>query len=190
MSFEAAPNATAKLTELEGRDAVRFERRLAHPPERVWRAITDRGELEAWFPADIEGDLGTVGRRAALPLPQRRGPDRGGRGAGERAAAGPRLHLGRPDAPLRARAGRRRAPGSSSPTPCPARRAPRRRPDGSSASTTSRRRLRRRRSPSRASTRSAGRSCTRATPRSSAWIPRPGAREIREMKEAGKLRLG
>jgi uncharacterized protein YndB with AHSA1/START domain len=40
---------------------VTFERRLAHSPERVWRAITDRTELRSWFPADIVGDLTTVG---------------------------------------------------------------------------------------------------------------------------------
>jgi hypothetical protein len=31
---------------------IRFERRLSHPVERVWRALTDPGELDAWFPPD------------------------------------------------------------------------------------------------------------------------------------------
>jgi uncharacterized protein YndB with AHSA1/START domain len=39
------------LTTIDGRPALRFERRLAHPIERVWRAITEPGELEAWFVA-------------------------------------------------------------------------------------------------------------------------------------------
>lgn len=34
---------------------LRFERRLAHPPEKVWRALTDSKELAHWFPARIEG---------------------------------------------------------------------------------------------------------------------------------------
>jgi uncharacterized protein YndB with AHSA1/START domain len=34
---------------------LRFERRLAHPPEKVWRALTDNKELAHWFPARIEG---------------------------------------------------------------------------------------------------------------------------------------
>jgi uncharacterized protein YndB with AHSA1/START domain len=48
-----------ELIELEGgKAAVRFERRLSHPPERVWRAITDPEELAAWFPDTIEGEFG------------------------------------------------------------------------------------------------------------------------------------
>jgi uncharacterized protein YndB with AHSA1/START domain len=44
-----------ELIELEGdRVGVRFERRLAHSPERVWRAITDTEELAKWFPARPE----------------------------------------------------------------------------------------------------------------------------------------
>jgi uncharacterized protein YndB with AHSA1/START domain len=47
-----------ELVELEdGKVAVRFERRLAHPPERVWRAITDAEDLAAWFPDTIEGEF-------------------------------------------------------------------------------------------------------------------------------------
>ena len=34
----------------------RFERRLPHRPEKVWRALTDAKELAAWFPAIVEGD--------------------------------------------------------------------------------------------------------------------------------------
>jgi uncharacterized protein YndB with AHSA1/START domain len=35
---------------------LRFERRLAHPPEKVWPALTEPGHLTVWFPADIEGE--------------------------------------------------------------------------------------------------------------------------------------
>lgn len=36
---------------------LRFKRRLAHPPAKVWRAITDPAELTAWFPAAVEAEL-------------------------------------------------------------------------------------------------------------------------------------
>ena len=39
------------LETVEGRPALRFERALAHPIERVWRAVSVPAELERWFPA-------------------------------------------------------------------------------------------------------------------------------------------
>jgi len=44
------------LREQDGRYVLRFERRLSHPAEEVWRAITEPGRLKEWFPADIEGE--------------------------------------------------------------------------------------------------------------------------------------
>jgi uncharacterized protein YndB with AHSA1/START domain len=41
----------------DGRIALRFERRFAHAPEKVWRAITETEHLHAWFPAIVEFDL-------------------------------------------------------------------------------------------------------------------------------------
>jgi uncharacterized protein YndB with AHSA1/START domain len=32
-----------------GRDVIRFERRLAHPIDKVWAALTERGELIKWW---------------------------------------------------------------------------------------------------------------------------------------------
>jgi uncharacterized protein YndB with AHSA1/START domain len=40
----------------DGRYVLRFERHIAHPPERVWRALTEPAELRRWFPADIVGE--------------------------------------------------------------------------------------------------------------------------------------
>jgi uncharacterized protein YndB with AHSA1/START domain len=40
----------------DGRWALRFERRLRHPPEKVWRAITEPGELRAWFVRILDYD--------------------------------------------------------------------------------------------------------------------------------------
>ena len=34
---------------------LRFERRLAHPQQKVWRALTEDAALAAWFPTTIEG---------------------------------------------------------------------------------------------------------------------------------------
>ena len=39
-----------------GRPAVRFERRLAHPVEAVWAAVTEPAELVHWFPTPVEID--------------------------------------------------------------------------------------------------------------------------------------
>jgi uncharacterized protein YndB with AHSA1/START domain len=36
-------------------------RELRHPPERVWRALTDPEELRQWAPFDADRDLGRTG---------------------------------------------------------------------------------------------------------------------------------
>ena len=46
-----------------GRWQLRFTRRLAHPLEKVWRAITEPEHLAHWFPTTIEGE-----RAAGAPL--------------------------------------------------------------------------------------------------------------------------
>jgi uncharacterized protein YndB with AHSA1/START domain len=38
---------------VDGRPALRFERRLPYPIERVWRAVTEPSELRQWFVADV-----------------------------------------------------------------------------------------------------------------------------------------
>jgi uncharacterized protein YndB with AHSA1/START domain len=53
------PQRDGELIEVgEDRVGVRFVRRLAHSPERVWRAITEPDELAKWFPDTIEGEFG------------------------------------------------------------------------------------------------------------------------------------
>jgi uncharacterized protein YndB with AHSA1/START domain len=42
---------------------LRFTRKLPHPPEKVWRALTEPEHLATWFPTDIEG-----ARVAGAPL--------------------------------------------------------------------------------------------------------------------------
>jgi uncharacterized protein YndB with AHSA1/START domain len=45
------------------RVGLRFERRLGHAPERVWRALTEAEDLKHWFPTNIIGE-----RREGAPL--------------------------------------------------------------------------------------------------------------------------
>jgi uncharacterized protein YndB with AHSA1/START domain len=45
----------AKPEQRDTPEVHRFERRLPHPPEEVFRALTDESELAEWFPATIEG---------------------------------------------------------------------------------------------------------------------------------------
>ena len=47
----------------DGKYVLRFERRLAHPPEKVWAALTEPDQLRRWFPTDIEGE-----RRPGAPI--------------------------------------------------------------------------------------------------------------------------
>ncbi|WP_158893824.1 SRPBCC family protein [Amycolatopsis anabasis] len=47
----------ATLDTIAGKPVLRFERRLQHPPSKVWRAVTDPAELKHWFPAAVETEL-------------------------------------------------------------------------------------------------------------------------------------
>ena len=96
------------LDTVDGRPALRFERRLAHPLDAVWRAVTEPSELAHWFPAAVNVDL-RVGGRLTFTFPDDRAADRGPR-HGARAAPPLRLLVGRRPPALRARA-RRRRPG-------------------------------------------------------------------------------
>lgn len=51
-----------ELEEQNGEARLRFTRRLGHSRERVWRALTEPGELSAWFPSTIDGDRRAGGR--------------------------------------------------------------------------------------------------------------------------------
>jgi uncharacterized protein YndB with AHSA1/START domain len=71
---------TASQQTVDGRPALRLERRLPYPMERVWRAVTEPAELERWFVAEVPWtpELGEVfeaggesGRITALDPPRR-----------------------------------------------------------------------------------------------------------------------
>src|SRR6516164_8336013 len=46
-----------KLESIGGRWQLRFTRELAHPQDKVWRAITEPEHLRAWFPQDFGGEV-------------------------------------------------------------------------------------------------------------------------------------
>jgi hypothetical protein len=56
---DASENGT--LEAAGDRWRLRFTRRLAHSPEKVWRAITEPEHLKAWFPDEIEGTFAPGG---------------------------------------------------------------------------------------------------------------------------------
>lgn len=67
-----------------GRVALRFERRLGKPPERVWKALTHPDQLRAWFPAvvDLDQPAGTeltfrptAEQKSRFDLPEPGGPN-------------------------------------------------------------------------------------------------------------------
>jgi uncharacterized protein YndB with AHSA1/START domain len=60
-----------------GRSALRLERRIAHPPEKVWRALTEPAALAHWFPSEVQVDL-RVGGTMGFVFPGREGPDMDG----------------------------------------------------------------------------------------------------------------
>ena len=45
-----------RLEQVGDRWQLHFTRRLPHPPEKVWRALTEPEHLKAWFPNDVEGE--------------------------------------------------------------------------------------------------------------------------------------
>jgi uncharacterized protein YndB with AHSA1/START domain len=65
---------TGTLEDLGGRWRLRFTRELAHPQERVWRAITEPEHLKAWFPQHVSGEW-VIGGPLTFSSPEGRGPD-------------------------------------------------------------------------------------------------------------------
>jgi uncharacterized protein YndB with AHSA1/START domain len=57
----------------DGRWQLRYTRALAHPVEKVWRALTEPEHLAQWFPTTIEGER-TPGARLRFSFPQGQAP--------------------------------------------------------------------------------------------------------------------
>ncbi|WP_328691853.1 SRPBCC family protein [Streptomyces caniferus] len=51
------PHSDHLTTTPDGRNALRMERRLAHPPAKVWSAITDPAHIGQWFPSEVTVEL-------------------------------------------------------------------------------------------------------------------------------------
>jgi uncharacterized protein YndB with AHSA1/START domain len=49
--------ATGRLQAEDRHDRVRRDARLPAPPDRVWEALTEAGELSAWFGAEASGEF-------------------------------------------------------------------------------------------------------------------------------------
>ena len=60
MEVHVNDQADGRLDRFGGQWQVRFTRRLAHPQEKVWRALTEPEHRDAWFPQRIEADGGWV----------------------------------------------------------------------------------------------------------------------------------
>jgi uncharacterized protein YndB with AHSA1/START domain len=60
---------TGRLEMVDGRCVLRFERRLPHPVEKVWRAITEPEHLARWYPMsrELEPRVGGKVREGELP---------------------------------------------------------------------------------------------------------------------------
>ena len=57
--MDAEKLADGQLEQDGGRWRLRFARTLPHPPEKVWRALTEPEHLSVWFPTDIDGERTT-----------------------------------------------------------------------------------------------------------------------------------
>ena len=67
--------SVGKLEDIGGGQwRLRFTRDLAHPQDKVWRAITEPEHLRAWFPQHVSGDW-VVGGPLTFNSPEERGPD-------------------------------------------------------------------------------------------------------------------
>jgi uncharacterized protein YndB with AHSA1/START domain len=61
----------ATILASDGRPTVRLERQLVDPPSIVWRALTERDQLQSWFPCDVivAGGEWKVGATISFPFP-------------------------------------------------------------------------------------------------------------------------
>jgi uncharacterized protein YndB with AHSA1/START domain len=64
-------NRDGTLITIDGRSALRFERRYPHAIERVWQAVTDPDEMARWFPSSVVGDRAAGSRLVFVDDAQR-----------------------------------------------------------------------------------------------------------------------
>jgi uncharacterized protein YndB with AHSA1/START domain len=65
--YMPSPAFGARMRRTEGENwQLVLVRELRHPPEKVWRALTDPEHLRQWAPFDADGSLGPVGKKVKL----------------------------------------------------------------------------------------------------------------------------
>src|ERR1700752_2187087 len=65
--YMPVPPTGAQIRRTEGENwTLILVRELRHPPEKVWRALTDPVHLREWAPFDADGNLGTAGTTVKL----------------------------------------------------------------------------------------------------------------------------
>jgi uncharacterized protein YndB with AHSA1/START domain len=64
----------ASYETVEDRPILKFERRIGHPVQAVWEAVTQPSELAHWFPCEVEVDL-TLGGKMKFHFPEMALPD-------------------------------------------------------------------------------------------------------------------
>ena len=64
--YTPGPARGAKIQKDGEKWTLILVRELRHPPEKVWKALTDPAHLREWAPFDADGSLGTVGATVKL----------------------------------------------------------------------------------------------------------------------------
>jgi uncharacterized protein YndB with AHSA1/START domain len=68
--FEHYPSGSTSGAKVQKSDGDKWTlilvRQLRHAPEKVWRALTDPGQVREWAPFVVDGDLGTPGTTVNL----------------------------------------------------------------------------------------------------------------------------
>ncbi|WP_344945680.1 SRPBCC family protein, partial [Actinomadura miaoliensis] len=60
-AFQSSPLAKVECRATDDGWTLVFVRDLSHPPEKVWRALTDPAQLRQWAPYTADRDLGSPG---------------------------------------------------------------------------------------------------------------------------------
>jgi len=73
--YSPGPASGAEVRKEGDKWTLILVRELRHPPEKVWKALTDPADLREWAPFDVDGSLGAVGSTVklstvGLPTPQ------------------------------------------------------------------------------------------------------------------------
>jgi uncharacterized protein YndB with AHSA1/START domain len=65
-AYTAGPARGARVQKDGEKWTLILVRELRHPPEKVWKALTDPASLREWAPFDADGSLGTTGSTVNL----------------------------------------------------------------------------------------------------------------------------